>query len=84
MIGPMSTRPLGIACPHCGAADHTVVKTYQERGYIRRRRLCGPCGHRFTSIERLPNQAPPARVDKDVVADGIRLLIDACGLKGHI
>jgi len=40
-------------CPFCGAADTSVLesRTIEEGASIRRRRECGKCGKRFTTIE---------------------------------
>jgi transcriptional repressor NrdR len=40
-------------CPFCGAADTSVLesRTVEEGNSIRRRRECGKCGKRFTTIE---------------------------------
>jgi len=40
-------------CPFCGAADTSVLesRTVEDRGSIRRRRECGKCGKRFTTLE---------------------------------
>jgi transcriptional repressor NrdR len=40
-------------CPFCGAADTSVLesRTVDEGSSIRRRRECGKCGKRFTTIE---------------------------------
>ena len=40
-------------CPFCGAADTSVLesRTVEEGDSIRRRRECGKCGKRFTTLE---------------------------------
>jgi transcriptional repressor NrdR len=40
-------------CPFCGAADTSVLesRTVEEGSSIRRRRECGKCGKRFTTLE---------------------------------
>jgi len=40
-------------CPFCGAADTSVLesRTGEDGNSIRRRRECGKCGKRFTTIE---------------------------------
>jgi transcriptional repressor NrdR len=40
-------------CPFCGAADTSVLesRTVEDGGSIRRRRECGKCGKRFTTVE---------------------------------
>lgn len=42
-------------CPFCGHEDTQVKdsRPAEEGGAIRRRRLCGQCGQRFTTIERV-------------------------------
>ena len=39
-------------CPFCGTAETSVLESRTlEEGSIRRRRACGKCGKRFTTIE---------------------------------
>ena len=40
-------------CPFCGAADTSVLesRTVSDGSSIRRRRECGKCGKRFTTLE---------------------------------
>jgi len=40
-------------CPFCSTADTSVLesRTVEEGGSMRRRRECGKCGKRFTTIE---------------------------------
>jgi transcriptional repressor NrdR len=41
-------------CPFCGAADTSVLESRTaEDGSIRRRRQCGKCGKRFTTVEQV-------------------------------
>ncbi|RXF74746.1 transcriptional regulator NrdR [Hansschlegelia zhihuaiae] len=42
-------------CPHCGAPDSQVKdsRPAEEGAVIRRRRVCGVCGQRFTTFERV-------------------------------
>lgn len=42
-------------CPKCGAERDRVVDTRESRAgdTVRRRRVCGACGHRFTTHERV-------------------------------
>lgn len=42
-------------CPFCGTSDTSVLesRTVEEGGAIRRRRLCGKCGKRFTTFEKV-------------------------------
>lgn len=42
-------------CPHCGAPDSQVKdsRPAEEGAAIRRRRVCGACGQRFTTFERV-------------------------------
>ncbi len=41
-------------CPYCNTADTEVIDSRQSEGgeSIRRRRMCGECGRRFTTYER--------------------------------
>jgi transcriptional repressor NrdR len=45
-------------CPACGASDIRVIdsRPAENGNAIRRRRECEPCGHRFTTYERLEPQ----------------------------
>ncbi|GLK81354.1 MULTISPECIES: transcriptional regulator NrdR [Methylopila] len=42
-------------CPHCGAPDTQVKdsRPAEDDSSIRRRRVCGVCGQRFTTFERV-------------------------------
>lgn len=41
-------------CPFCSAAETSVLESRTvEEGLIRRRRKCGKCGKRFTTIEQV-------------------------------
>jgi transcriptional repressor NrdR len=41
-------------CPFCGAAETSVLESRTvEDGSIRRRRQCGKCGKRFTTVEQV-------------------------------
>ncbi|MBN8899023.1 MAG: transcriptional regulator NrdR, partial [Rhodospirillales bacterium] len=42
-------------CPFCGSDDTQVKdsRPTEDNGAIRRRRFCGNCGQRFTTIERV-------------------------------
>jgi transcriptional repressor NrdR len=42
-------------CPHCGAPDSQVKdsRPTEDGAAIRRRRVCGVCGQRFTTFERV-------------------------------
>ncbi|WP_020184568.1 transcriptional regulator NrdR [Methylopila sp. 73B] len=42
-------------CPHCGAPDTQVKdsRPTEDDAAIRRRRVCGVCGQRFTTFERV-------------------------------
>jgi transcriptional repressor NrdR len=42
-------------CPFCGSDDTQVKdsRPTEENGAIRRRRFCGTCGQRFTTVERV-------------------------------
>ncbi|MBN1427491.1 MAG: transcriptional repressor NrdR [Anaerolineae bacterium] len=56
-------------CSCCGTGNTRVVATttHSAGGEIRRRRQCQNCGHRFTTIERVPVELPI------VVKDGVPL-----------
>ena len=42
-------------CPYCGSADTQVKdsRPTEDSAAIRRRRVCGDCGGRFTTFERV-------------------------------
>lgn len=47
-------------CPYCGELENRVVdsRMNKENTTTRRRRLCGACGRRFTTYERLEISMP--------------------------
>ena len=47
-------------CPYCGHLENKVVDSRLNKEYTttRRRRLCGSCGRRFTTYERLEVTMP--------------------------
>ena len=47
----------GIGC-QCGSTDMQVLRTTAAAGYIIRRRRCGTCGGRITTVERPIHDAP--------------------------
>lgn len=60
-------------CPFCGFDDTQVKdsRPTEDNGAIRRRRFCGNCGQRFTTIERVQ-----LRELTVVKTDGRRVLFD--------
>ena len=70
-------------CPFCGSDDTQVKdsRPTEDNGAIRRRRFCGNCGQRFTTIERVQLReltvvkADGRRVpfDRDKLARSIRI-----------
>lgn len=40
-------------CPFCGGVETSVLESRTVEDGIRRRRLCGKCGRRFTTVERV-------------------------------
>ena len=70
-------------CPFCGHEDTQVKdsRPADDGGSIRRRRLCGNCGQRFTTVERVQlreltvGKADGRRVpfDRDKLARSIRV-----------
>lgn len=52
-------------CPYCEHEKTRVIDTsHDTRGGVRRRRVCGNCGQRFTTYER-PILATPMLVKRD-------------------
>lgn len=45
-------------CPECGSEKTRVVDSREAPGAVRRRRQCEPCGHRFTTFERVETTKP--------------------------
>lgn len=45
----------GVACPQCGntGSDVKDSRSREDGNYIRRRRMCRGCEHRFTTYERV-------------------------------
>ena len=66
-------------CPKCGGADVRVVDSRESRAgdEVRRRRVCGRCGCRFTTRERVEASAAAWRVKK---RDGREEAFDAAKL----
>jgi transcriptional repressor NrdR len=75
-------------CPYCDAFDSFVIstKSFESGAEIRRRRECGNCGERFTTVERLRASLPLVvksgadgeaarreRFDKDKLQESIQL-----------
>ena len=69
-------------CPWCGAGDDRVVdsREVERGGAIRRRRECGACGRRFTTLERpleavvwvVKRSGQRVPFERDKVAAGVR------------
>lgn len=52
-------------CPYCGKDETRVIDTgHDQRGGVRRRRVCENCGQRFSTYER-PVLATPLLVKRD-------------------
>ncbi len=68
--------PGELACPHCGASQSRVTNTYGNKtgDCIARRRECLSCRMRYTSHERLDDDALAAQVE--------RLAVDLAALRG--
>ncbi len=49
----------GIACPLCRGRT-AVLKATKPTGHVTRRRVCGTCGLRFTTTERIVGGYSPA------------------------
>ena len=47
----MSKHGTGFPCPMCSANGCDVIDSRTQHGYIRRRRACKRCEHRFTTHE---------------------------------
>jgi len=42
---------VGVPCAKCGARKGSTVDSRPQDTYVRRRRECANCGHRFTTYE---------------------------------
>lgn len=51
-------------CPLCGKKPGRVLEAREVRGYIRRRRKCSGCKHRWNSYETLMN---PHDIDQKAI-----------------
>ncbi len=60
-----------LPCPRCGERRSRVIDTrgMPEKNYIRRRRECEACGHRFTTFEGQTNDAELVRILRSRVAE---------------
>src|SRR4030088_3691740 len=72
-------------CPFCGSDDTRVKasRPTEDNGAIRRRRFCGTCGQRFTTVERvqlrdltvLKSDGRRVPFDRDKLARSIRIAL---------
>src|ERR1700761_6580720 len=72
-------------CPFCGSDDTQVKdsRPTEDNGAIRRRRFCGTCGQRFTTIERtqlreltvVKSDGRRVPFDRDKMARSIRVAL---------
>ena len=71
---------VGILCPTCGKP--TAVIYSRPRGAVTfRRRLCRPCGQRFTTAEKIVNRGDSQMLtDKTAMGLAITDLLHSCGL----
>ncbi|WP_425602942.1 hypothetical protein [Hoeflea algicola] len=52
----------GIPCPGCGRRNSRVIDSRFNDATIKRRRSCGNCGGRFTTLEQVISYTPKAQV----------------------
>lgn len=52
----------GIPCPGCGRRNSRVIESRFNDATIRRRRECGNCGGRFTTLEHVISYTPKSQV----------------------
>src|SRR5262245_15558468 len=52
-----AAKASAMRCPLCGSPDSKVVDSRDIDGSVRRRRECLTCKHRFTTYERIEQQA---------------------------
>lgn len=52
----------GIPCPGCGRRKSRVINSRFNDATIRRRRVCGNCGGRFTTLEQVISYTPKRQV----------------------
>ena len=65
-------------CDVCKSEDHRVLETTAAKEGIRRRRKCGQCGHRWTTIE----SAETAPLDLEAIRATVRTLETLVGNRG--
>jgi transcriptional regulator NrdR family protein len=51
-----------INCPKCGSEQSSIRETYEQSGFLTRRRICSNCGNGF--------------ITREFTADAIKLLIE--------
>lgn len=73
-------------CPRCSSADSRVIDSRVEAGGAerRRRRECGDCGERFSTLERAAEALPQAVEPRVVKRSGDRAAFDPGRLRGAI
>jgi transcriptional regulator NrdR family protein len=68
-----------LKCPVCQHTDSSVVRTDQEAHYIKRRRQCSRCGHRWTTGEAPIEELQNTIKIKAVAAAAAKALAEAVG-----
>lgn len=63
----------GIACASCESVDTEVKDSRPQQNYIRRRRRCKNCGHRFTTRE---SEAPTLDI-RSVFLQAQRIVLES-------
>lgn len=80
-----------LACPECGSTSCRVKdsRPHADLTAIRRRRLCGGCGYRFTTLERIVDRRLTT-VGMDQLADvsralgGLKKVVDQVLVEGSV
>jgi transcriptional regulator NrdR family protein len=75
---------MSIRCPSCDKTESSVVDSRNPDGldYLRRRRHCDHCGHRFTTYETLKRPSDPIPEPLELATERADLLRMLDGIAG--
>lgn len=69
-----AARCEALGCPKCGSLDAGVVDTRPEVRGVRRRRECGQCGNRWSTMEVLTSRVGIGGLDRQKVDEAAAVL----------